>query len=59
MISQGEGRFHGTEYSCNCSARSNELFSTNVIDFPGVGISEYIGYFGCYELDINRSLETK
>jgi hypothetical protein len=25
MFSQGERRFHGTEYSCNCSARSNEL----------------------------------
>jgi hypothetical protein len=24
MFSQGERRFHGTEYSCNCSARSNE-----------------------------------
>jgi hypothetical protein len=25
MFSQGERRFRGTEYSCNCSARSNEL----------------------------------
>jgi hypothetical protein len=25
MFSQGERRCHGTEYSCNCSARSNEL----------------------------------
>jgi hypothetical protein len=25
MFSPGERRFHGTEYSCNCSARSNEL----------------------------------
>jgi hypothetical protein len=25
MLSQGERRFHGTKYSCNCSARSNEL----------------------------------
>jgi hypothetical protein len=71
MFSQGERRFHGTEYSCNCSARSNklhcinEVFATNVIDFPGngplehVGISEYIGYVGCYDLDNNGSLETK
>jgi hypothetical protein len=25
MLSQGERRFHATEYSFNCSARSNEL----------------------------------
>jgi hypothetical protein len=25
MFSQGERRFHGTEYSCNYSACSNEL----------------------------------
>jgi hypothetical protein len=25
MFSHGERRFHDTEYSCNCSARSNEL----------------------------------
>jgi hypothetical protein len=25
MFSQGERRFHGTEYSCNFSARTNEL----------------------------------
>jgi hypothetical protein len=68
MFSRDERRFHGTEYSCNCSARSNklyEVFSTNVIDFPDngalehVGISEYIGYVGCYDLDSNGSLETK
>jgi hypothetical protein len=59
MFSQGERRFQGTEYTCNCSGGSNEVFSTNVIDFPGngalehVGISEYIGYVGCYDLDNN------
>jgi hypothetical protein len=41
------------------------VFSTNVIDFPGngalehIGISEYIGYVGRYDLDNNGSQETK
>jgi hypothetical protein len=36
-----------------------------LIDFPGngaledAGISEYIGYVGCYDLDNNGYLETK
>jgi hypothetical protein len=68
MFSQGERRFHGTEYSYNCSGRSNELllkYFLQIIDFPGngalehVGISEYIGYVGCCDLDNNGSLETK
>jgi hypothetical protein len=50
MASQGERRFHGTEYNCN-SARNGPL--------GHFGISEYIGYAGCYDLDNNGSLETK
>jgi hypothetical protein len=62
MFSQAERRFHGTEYSCNCSARSNKLLMKY---FPGngvlvhVGTQEYMGYVGCYDLNNNGSLETK